>query len=85
MQVSLTPKLHELVRRKVKSGLYGDESEVVREALRLMAAHEIEESAKIARLRRALVRGERSGIARDYDIEGVIAELDGKVRRTRRQ
>ena len=36
MHVSLTPHLEELVRNKVKSGLYNSASEVVREALRLM-------------------------------------------------
>lgn len=36
MHVSLTPKLEEYARGKVKSGLYNNGSEVVREALRLM-------------------------------------------------
>ena len=36
MNVSLTPRLEELVRRKVASGLYNNASEVVREALRLL-------------------------------------------------
>ena len=40
MQVSLTPELEELVRRKVESGFYGDASEVIREALRLLAARD---------------------------------------------
>jgi len=34
MNVSLTPKLEAFVRRKVAEGLYGNASEVVREALR---------------------------------------------------
>lgn len=34
MNVSLTPKLEEFVRRKVASGLYNNASEVIREALR---------------------------------------------------
>lgn len=36
MNVSLTPQLEELIRKKVESGMYGNASEVVREALRLM-------------------------------------------------
>jgi len=36
MNVSLTPQLEEIVRKKVESGLYGSASEVVREAIRLM-------------------------------------------------
>ena len=36
MNVSLTPHFEELVKRKVKSGLYHSSSEVIREALRLL-------------------------------------------------
>jgi len=37
MNISLTKKLEELVREKVASGLYNNASEVMREALRLLA------------------------------------------------
>ena len=37
MNVNLTPQLEEMVRRKVASGLYNSASEVIREALRLLA------------------------------------------------
>jgi antitoxin ParD1/3/4 len=36
MNVSLTPESEQYIRRKVDSGLYGNASEVVREALRLL-------------------------------------------------
>lgn len=36
MNVSLTPKLEELIQNKVESGYYNNASEVVREALRLL-------------------------------------------------
>jgi len=36
MNVSLTPQLEEFVRRKVKSGIYNNASEVIREGLRLL-------------------------------------------------
>jgi antitoxin ParD1/3/4 len=36
MNVSLTPQLEDIIKRKVASGMYGNASEVVREALRLM-------------------------------------------------
>ncbi len=38
MNINLTPQLEEMVRQKVNSGLYTSASEVVREALRLLAA-----------------------------------------------
>ena len=37
MNVNLTPQLEQLVKQKVDTGLYNNASEVVREALRLMA------------------------------------------------
>lgn len=42
MNVSLTPHLEQFVREKVDSGLYSSASEVVREALRLLAERERE-------------------------------------------
>ncbi|MEA2109031.1 MAG: type II toxin-antitoxin system ParD family antitoxin [Pseudomonadota bacterium] len=45
MNVSVTPELYELVQRKVNSGLYGNASEVVRDALRRMDERVIVETA----------------------------------------
>jgi putative addiction module antidote protein, CC2985 family len=36
MNISLTPELEAMIKRKVDSGLYNNASEVIREALRLM-------------------------------------------------
>ena len=36
MNVSLTPQLEALIKQKVATGMYGNASEVVREALRLL-------------------------------------------------
>jgi antitoxin ParD1/3/4 len=58
MQVLLTPKLEELVREKIESGLYSDASEVIREALRLMREFDSVQQLKIERLREELARGE---------------------------
>ena len=40
MHVALTPELDRMVHEKVASGLYDSASEVIREALRLMAGRE---------------------------------------------
>ena len=40
MNISLTPKLEEMVKSRVKSGLYNSASEVIREALRLLDRQE---------------------------------------------
>lgn len=79
MHVSLTPKLEELVRRKVESGLYNNASEVVREALRLMAAQDAQREARLAALRDALVEGERSGPPEPLDMNAILAELDAET------
>ena len=82
MHVSLTPKLESYVKTKVKSGLYNNASEVVREALRMMQEHDGIRRLKIEQLRSALVEGERSGPAEPFDMESFIGELDiGKRKR----
>lgn len=53
MNVNLTPELEALVQRKVESGLYNNQSEVVREALRLLAEQERLREAHLGRLRSA--------------------------------
>ncbi len=45
MNVSVTPELYELVQRKVHSGLYGNASEIVRDALRRMDERVIVDAA----------------------------------------
>ncbi len=58
MHVSLTPELENRVKAKVESGFYNNASEVIREALRFMEAHEewVRE-IKLARLREQLQAG----------------------------
>ena len=58
MHVSLTPKLEDIVREKVDSGLYNNASEVIREALRLMHEFDAVQQLKLQRLREALAEGD---------------------------
>lgn len=57
MNVNLTPELEELIRKKVSSGLYNSNSEVVREALRLLAEQDRLREAHAAELRAAVAEG----------------------------
>jgi antitoxin ParD1/3/4 len=57
MNVNLTPELERLVQEKVASGLYNNQSEVVREALRLLVGQDRLREAHLARLRGALADG----------------------------
>lgn len=70
MNVSLTPQLEELIQDKVASGRYGNASEVVREALRLLEERDQERSAKLQALRQAIQEGIDSGPAEPWDLAG---------------
>lgn len=77
--VNLTPFLEEMVRQKVKSGLYTSASEVVREALRLMEVQDSLPNAKLDQLRNDIHAGIESGSATAWDAE----EIKRMVRKRR--
>jgi antitoxin ParD1/3/4 len=57
MNVTLTPELEDLVREKVETGLYRDESDVIAEALRLLDRADRGSNASEAALRAAVQLG----------------------------
>ncbi|MBX7207182.1 MAG: type II toxin-antitoxin system ParD family antitoxin [Verrucomicrobiaceae bacterium] len=63
MTIALPPALSQLVERLVHTGRYADESDVVREALRMLEHQEFDESPA---LEAALLEGVRSP-HRPYD------------------
>ena len=71
MNINLTPQLEELVRTKVSSGLYNSASEVVREALRLMAREDQVRAAALAQLSQDIQAGLDSGTAGDLDVDAI--------------
>ena len=71
MNISLTPQLEELVKRKVDSGLYVSASEVMREALRLLEERDRFNARRLEELRAEIKKGLDSGAATPLDI-GVI-------------
>ncbi len=68
--VSLSDHFTDFIEEQVKSGRYGSASEVVRAGLRLL-----ENEEKIERLRAALIEGEESGFAENFDMNEFIADL----------
>lgn len=54
MNVSLTPELELFVQDKVKSGMYTSASEVIRESLRLLHAHDDLQNQRIKQLNQAI-------------------------------
>ena len=85
MNVDLTPELEGLVRRKVESGLYNNQSEVVREALRLLAEQDRLREAHAARLRDALAEGlAQADRGELLDGPEVVAEVRRSMRKRRK-
>src|SRR4051812_13829839 len=82
VKVLLTPKLEEMVRDKVASGLYSDPSEVIREALRLMHEQGDLRRLKLDRLREEIAKGEAdiaagrfTALNSDEEIQAFFADL----------
>jgi len=71
INVNLTPHLEEMVRQKVKSGLYTSASEVIREALRLMGEQDSLRQAKFDQLRQDIRAGIESGPATVWDADEI--------------
>jgi antitoxin ParD1/3/4 len=83
--VYLSPELEEFVQRKIRSGLYSNHSEVVREALQLLAEQDRRREAHLSGLRGALV----DGIAQADQGEllhgpSVVAEIRESLRQRRK-
>ena len=73
MNVSLTPQLEELVKKKVACGLYGSASEVMREALRLLDERDRIQAMRFEELRVEIRKGLDSGEATPLDIGDIKA------------
>lgn len=78
MNVNLTPELERLVQEKVRSGLYNNQSEVVRAALRVFIEQERLREAHLERLRGALAEG------LEQADRGELLDGPATVRRVRR-
>jgi len=85
MNVNLTRELEDLVQRKVRSGLYNNQSEVVREALRLLADQDRLRESHLSKLRNALAEG-LSQADRGELLNGsrVVAEVRKSLRQRRK-
>lgn len=84
MNVNLTPELERLVQEKVASGLYNNQSEVVREALRLLVEQDRLREAHLERLRTALVEGLAQADRGDlHEGKAVVDELRTSLRSKR--
>ncbi len=86
MHVSLTPRLEELVRDKVKSGLYNSSSEVVREALRLMEDRDRVREMRLEDLRKEVQIGiDQADRGELTPANEVFAELRDRTERLKKR
>jgi antitoxin ParD1/3/4 len=67
MNISLTPRLEEMIREKIASGSYTSASEVVREALRLLEMEDELRNLKLRRLRHDIQEGLDSGSSAPFE------------------
>lgn len=83
MNVSLTPELEELVHERVRSGRYASASEVVREALRLLADHDELRQLRLQEVRAKVAEGLEAIEAGDvHPGDEVFDELIGSAGRS---
>lgn len=81
MNVNLTPELEELIQERVASGLYASNSEVVREALRLLVEQDALRQERVAYLKGALAESlEQVRAGQLHDGEALVAELAERYR-----
>ena len=73
MNISLTPQLEELVKKKVESGRYGSASEVMREALRLLEERDRFQVMRIEELKAEIKKGLESGEPTPLNIQEIKA------------
>lgn len=72
--ISLGSYYEQFIQRSVNEGRYGNISEVIRAALRLLE----EEESRSSALRMAIEEGLKSGLATDFDPEEHLSGLKAK-------
>lgn len=70
--VTLGPHYEEFIQANIAGGRYNNVSEVVRAGLRRLE----EDETRLAAIRAALVEGEESGVAEDFDPATFIQKLN---------
>ena len=78
MNISLTPTLEKFVQDKVASGLYNSVSEVIREALRMMASKDKISQERIIQLNKEIEEGWNDAVILDGDsaMENLIKKYE---------
>ena len=72
--ILLGEHFEDFISDKISSGKYNSTSEVIRTALRLLE----EEELKTKNLNKALLQGEKSGLAKNFDPKAHLKKLHSK-------
>lgn len=81
MNVNLTPQLEALIKQKVQTGMYNNASEVVREALRLMALRDRQDVVRNEAAKGFTQLQQGKTVALDMKRVKRIAQANSKKRR----
>jgi len=76
--ISVTDQQNRWIKAQIKTGHFGNESEVVRELIRERQIREQESAAEIKAIRAALIAGEKSGFS-DQSANEILAEIKDEL------
>ena len=74
--VTLGSHYEQFIARQIKTGHFGTVSEAIRSGLRLLEERE----ARLEAMRKALIEGEDSGIAKKFSFDALNKKLDKRLR-----
>ena len=77
--ISVTDQQNDWIKAQIKSGHYGNESEVLRELIRERQMREQETPAEIEAIRAALIAGEESGFT-DQSVSEIWEEARAQTK-----
>lgn len=75
MNISLPDKMRDFVQERINEGRYASTSDYVRDLIR----KDQERHARIATLQAAITEGTDSGVAEDFSMEAIQADLDAEA------
>lgn len=80
MNVNLSPTFETYIQKQLDEGTYNNASEVIREALRLKMQKDEIYNTRLQALRSAIINGEESGDAVEFDMQEITNEARKEAR-----
>lgn len=77
--ISVTDQQNEWIKAQIKSGHYGNESEIVRELIRERQIREQETPTQIEAIRAKLIEAEQNGFS-DQSAEDILKQIKDELR-----